>query len=262
MSDSCGHARRLLWPDAGLRAADEATVAARRHSGACRDCRAFFADMAAVRDAVRASLSDDAMPTELRERIYGRLAEARSARARSGWRKGVTAAAIAAVLVVGALLLLPSRSPVAPLVSILAAEHAKAVGGDRLISADRSEIERWLSARVPFAVHVPEFSGGSLSGARICLTEDGRGAVVEYAVGDRPLSYFVLPSSSEPPPMRVGLTRAAESGYRMVLWRDAGLVHALVGALSEDQLDRFARECIVQAMRLASCGTLRHFTSS
>jgi anti-sigma factor RsiW len=158
--------------------------------------------------------------------------------------------AVALVLLVGAVLFL-RPDPVGSLVSLIAAEHATAVGGDRVSSSDRGEVERWLAARVAFAVHVPAFTGARLTGARICLTEVGRGAVVEYVVGDRSLSYFVLPSPSDAPLTGAGLTRATESGYRLVVWRDTGLVHALVGALSHEQLDRLAKECIEQALQLA-----------
>ncbi|MBA3585482.1 MAG: hypothetical protein H0W36_13340 [Gemmatimonadetes bacterium] len=260
MRDSCGHARRLLWPDAGPRPADEETIAARRHADGCANCGAFFAEMEAVREAVRGVLGAEAAPIEIREAVYGRLAEPQREHRGRRWSAGIAAAAILVVLVAGAVFLRP-RSPVTPLVSVVAAEHAKAVGGDRLSSSDRGEVERWLAARVAFAVHVPEFSDARLTGARICLTENGRGAVVEYAVGDRSLSYFVLPSSPDALPIGAGLTRAAESGYRMVLWRDTGLVHALVGALSHEQLDRLARECIEQVLRLAR-SPLALFTTS
>jgi anti-sigma factor RsiW len=262
MSNSCGHARRFLWPDAGPRPADEDTLAARRHADTCSECRTFFAQMQAAKTAVRASVASDVTPIELREEIYARLAEARQVRRSRRWSGPLLAAAVAVVLLLGAMLLFRPDSPTGSLVSVIAAEHAKAVGGDRVSSSDRSEIERWLAARVAFAVHVPVFTGARLTGARICLTEEGRGAVVEYAVGDRSLSYFVLPSPSDAPPTRAGLTHAAESGYRIVVWRDTGLVHALVGALSHEQLDRLAKECIEQALRLAQIITSGSLTTS
>jgi anti-sigma factor RsiW len=250
MSDSCGRARRFLWPDAGPRPADEETIAARRHADACSECRTFFAQMEAMRTAARGTASIDVTPIELREEIYARLAEARHVRRSRRWSGPLLAVAVALVLLVGAVLFL-RPDPVGSLVSLIAAEHATAVGGDRVSSTDRGEVERWLAARVAFAVHVPVFTGARLTGARICLTEAGRGAVVEYVVGDRSLSYFVLPSPSDAPLTGAGLTRATESGYRLVVWRDTGLVHALVGALSHEQLDRLAKECIEQALQLA-----------
>ena len=262
MSDSCGHARRRLWPNSGLRAADEETIAAQRHRERCRECQAFFGEMEIVRAATRAAVVDEAMPVALRDQIYARVAEARVGRSRHRWSAALAIASIVAVMIVGGVTLLSQRSPVTPLIPVLAAEHAKAVGGDRLSSSDRREVEDWLSARVAFAVHVPEFSGARLSGARICLTEGGRGAVIEYAVGERTLSYFVLPAAPGAPPAGTGLMAAAESGYRMVLWRDTGLVHALVGALSDEELNRLARECIEQALLLARGGTLGLFTPS
>lgn len=262
MSDSCGRARRFLWPDAGPRPADEKTLAARRHADTCSECRAFFAQMQAARTAVRATASSDVTPIELREEIYARLAEARQVRRSRRWSGSLLGVAVAVVLLLGAVLLLRPDSPRGSLMSVIAAEHAKAVGGDRLSSSDRGEIESWLAARVAFAVHVPVFTGARLTGARICLTEKGRGAVVEYIVGDRALSYFVLPPPPDAPPTTDGLTRAAESGYRIVVWHDMGLVHALVGALSHEQLDRLAKECIEQALRLAQTIAAGTFTTT
>ncbi|CAN5788909.1 hypothetical protein BH20GEM1_BH20GEM1_05300 [soil metagenome] len=262
MSESCGLARRMLWPDKGPRAFDGEALAARRHVELCADCRAFFEEMGALRDAVRGSLEEEVAPIEIREAMYARLAESRLQRRGRRWRAGFAAAAVLAVVLVGAVVLLRPSSPGAPLVSMLAGEHAKALGGDRLSSSDPGEVERWLAARVSFAVDVPEFTGARLTGARICLTESGRGAVVEYAIGDRTLSYFVLPATEYALPIGAGLTRAAESGYRMVLWRDTGLVHALVGAIGQEELDRLARECIEEAMRLVRGGALRLLTPS
>jgi anti-sigma factor RsiW len=262
MSDSCGRARRFLWPDAGPRPADEETIAARRHAEGCTECRTFFEQMEVAHVAVRAALAAEVTPIELREEIYARLAEARLARRSRRWSAPLVAAAVVCVLLLGAVVFLRPRSPMGSLVSVIAAEHAKVVGGDRVSSSDRGEIERWLAARVAFAVHVPEFTDARLTGARICLTEAGRGAVVEYAIGDRTLSYFILPSPPNALPIGAGLTHAAQSGYRMVVWRDTGLVHALVGALSHEHLDRLARECIEQALRLVREVTFGLFTTS
>lgn len=253
MTDACGHARRVVWPNAGPRSADEANVAAQRHVESCQDCQAFFDEMAALRGTLRASIKDEATPLWLREEIYSRLAEARLARPSRSYRRWsvtLVAALIAAVLIVGAGVLLQRRPPGASVASVVAMEHARGVGGDRLSSTDRDEVERWLAARVEFAVHVPTFSDARLTGARISATEGGRGAIIEYAVGERTLSYFVLPSSDDQR-LGTGITRAAESGYRMVLWQDSGLVHVLVGAFSHEHLGRFAKECIEQATRLA-----------
>jgi anti-sigma factor RsiW len=241
---------------------DEETLAARLHAENCSECQTFFAQMQAARSAVRTAAVNEAMPIEVREEIYARLAEARHVPRSQRWGGPLLGVAVAVILLLGAVLLLRPDRRMGSLVSVIATEHAKAVGGDRLSSSDRGEIERWLAARVAFAVHVPVFTGARLTGARICPTEEGRGAVVEYRVGDRSLSYFVLPSPPDAPPTHSGLTHAAESGYRIVVWRDTGLVHALVGALSHEQLDRLAKECIEQALRLAQTITSGSWTTS
>jgi len=265
MSGECGRARRLLWPDVGPRVADEETAAARRHVQGCADCRAFFEEMTTMCGAIRASLGNEAAPIELREEMYSRLAEARLARPirpEGRWRAAAAAVVVISVLIAGALVLPHTRAPVPPIVSMVAAEHARAVSGDHLSSPDRDMVESWLTSRVTFGVHVPQFTGARLTGARLCHAESGRGAVIEYAIGDRTLSYFILPSSPGAFPSSAGLQTAAGNGYRMVLWRDTGLVHALVGALSHEELERLAHECIEQAMRLALAGAVGFFTRS
>jgi anti-sigma factor RsiW len=132
------------------------------------------------------------------------------------------------------------------LAAALAQSHAASVGGDRVESSDPAAVERWISVRLPFAVYVPAFREARLSGARIDVSERGRGAVIEYQIGNTLTSYFVLPEGSKSDKSPGRLLHAHAAGYRAVIWRDAGLLHAMVGAVPTQTLEVLARECMKQ----------------
>jgi anti-sigma factor RsiW len=133
----------------------------------------------------------------------------------------------------------------------LAEDHMRATRGDGLVSSDSTSVSRWLAARLPFAMEVPELPGLRIRGARLCLMDGRRGGVVEYSSEGRPVSYFVVPDGepAERPPIGE-LRSAVRAGYHVVTWREPGLVHALVGDLPEATLLGLARLCIQKAMAL------------
>lgn len=243
---ACGSARRALWPDSGPRRADARVAAARRHVEECAECRAFFSEMEQIRAVVKTAATEPIAPAALRERVLGRLAAPASA-AYFG-RRGLMIATVAAVL--GMIAVLTARSLVksetSELVAALAQSHAASVGGDRIAASDPATVERWLSARLTFAVYVPVFHKARLVGARIDVSESRRGAVIEYEVGDKMLSYFVLSNRTDVEATPDRPLHAHESGYRAVIWTDAGLMHAIVGAVPPATLEAFAHECVKQ----------------
>ena len=128
----------------------------------------------------------------------------------------------------------------------LADDHMRAIGGDGLASADTAAVAEWLRARLPFAVHVPVLPDLELRGARLCLMDGRRGAVVEYrtATGE-PVSYYVVPApQGRPVAGRNDVQRASRAGYYVVGWTEPGLLHALVANLPESRLVELARLCM------------------
>ncbi|MFN2421784.1 MAG: hypothetical protein ABR527_10490 [Gemmatimonadota bacterium] len=251
MNAPCGRARRLLWPDKGPHAASQETEAAWRHVEACADCRVFLEDMKSLCEAVGGALKDETAPIDIREAIYARLAAERERQRSRRWVRRFALAIVLAIVLGGAAIVLREPSPRAAIEPLLAAEHANRLGGDRLSSEEPREIEAWLAARLDFAVQVPTLTGARLTGARIGVTEAGRGAILEYAVGDRAMSYFVLPQTREDLPIAPALRSVTERGYRIVLWQDMGLMHAMVGAIAHEELARLAHECMEQMRNVA-----------
>lgn len=128
-----------------------------------------------------------------------------------------------------------------------------AVHDQSIRTSDVNTVRDWLVARLPFAVHIPQIPDALLEGARLCLLDGRRGAVLRYRLDGRVVSYYLMPAGRadgavlDPAAFR----HEAEVGYRVVAWREAGLIHALVGDLPRERLNALARFC---AHRTAALG--------
>lgn len=228
----------------------------------CEACRRFLSDMAVMADAIRDTASRPQAPSAVRERLFKAVARARtsstapSARPR-GWLWA--AAAVVAItfgVVVGGRAL-QSRGAEGAMATI-AEDHLRAVKGEGVVSSDSLTVVQWLAERVPTPVDVPLFPAARLKGGRLSIVDGGRGAVLEYDLNGRLLSYYILPASDaggSGGPQRArnlpALRHASRGGYRVVAWQDAGLVHALVADLPQARLTELAHYCIKQVMSIA-----------
>ena len=246
----CGKARRLLWPTGGPRELTPALEAAQQHLETCPACQTFEADMWRLVAQIGDHAPRETAPLEVRERLFGAVAAARvasgTARTRSRWHALAAAAVVLVLIGLGTTDWLDHRTGPPDALAALADDHMRAIGGDRLLSSDTAAVAEWLRARLPFAVHVPVMPDLQLRGARLCLMDGRRGAVVEYrtATGE-PLSYYVVPAP-EGRPVTVGadIRRASRGGYHVVGWTEPGLLHALVANLPESRLLELARLCM------------------
>jgi anti-sigma factor RsiW len=130
----------------------------------------------------------------------------------------------------------------------IAEDHLRTERSAGLISSDSVEVARWLRERLPFGVEVPLFPGARLTGARLLLVGGQSGAVVEYAIAGRSLSYYVLPGRADAAAQPRQVHVASRAGYRVASWEDAGLTHALVAGLPGPKLVELAHYCIEQMM--------------
>ncbi|MFN2432731.1 MAG: hypothetical protein ABR599_07940, partial [Gemmatimonadota bacterium] len=144
------------------------------------------------------------------------------------------------------------RDAPADRLAVIVEDHARALSEAQLASADWVEVARWISRHVHFAMHVPVLPGARLLGARLCVVDGRRGAVVEYAVDGVVVSYFVIPDGAPPAEevVPVGFHRTTLAGYEVVSWREPGLLHAMIGDLPEPHLARLAKICVEQARGL------------
>lgn len=256
MSSECGTARRVLLDRSAVRRLDERRLSAERHAEQCPRCRSFISESEATAALLKEWLSVPP-PDAVRERLFEAVAEART-RAPAARRIPYLAAAVTAAAIGGLLLgyNITSRQGSSSMMASIVADHAVAASDDRIQSGDAREIEAWLTARVAHAVMVPALAGGRVVGARICDTPQGRGAVVEYEIDGRRVSYFILVAPSEGRTDEM-VRVAGIKGYSIAHWRDRGLLHAFVGALPEARVKQLAQECIHQAQSRTAA---RYFT--
>lgn len=253
MNTACGRARRELWPDNSPKSVTPELIEARAHVAGCVSCTEFFSEMRRLSDDLRRSAPRTVAPLEVRNRLFKAISQARTRRLpRFRPTSGLIAiAAIAAiVLLIAGIREFSGNAPsaVSSLVPALAEEHARALGEAGIRSSDPSEISHWLKGRLSFAMHVPVFAEASLKGARVVEIGKRRGVLVEYAMGDDAVSYFVVSGSQTVrTPSRPSLNQTVWDGYRVVSWTERGLFHAFVGNVSESALTLLARKCIEQA---------------
>jgi hypothetical protein len=253
---SCGRARRVLWPDAGPRAVTPETELAEQHMAECTECRLFLEELGRLGQLTHDLAPRVQAPRDVRDRLFKAVARARTGSPALGQRWTTHWVGLAAVLalLVGGALIWGSRMAAPPdRFTGLAEDHMRATRGDGLISGDSAAVSRWLAARLPFAMEIPQLPGLRIRGARLCLMDGRRGGVVEYWSEGRPVSYFVVPDEGPAEPYPSGDLRSAiRAGYHVVTWREPGLVHALVGDLPEATLVGLARLCMQKAMALLS----------
>ncbi|MFN2566949.1 MAG: hypothetical protein ABR499_18280 [Gemmatimonadaceae bacterium] len=231
-------------------------IEAQQHLEACSACQQFVRDMLALGDAIHDGAAREHAPPDVRGRLFSAIARARTGSQppsrghhRAQW---LAAAVVLLVGLAGALTVdqLLRDAPADPITAI-AGDHAKTLGETHIASSDPAEVTRWLAGHVHFAVHVPVLPGAELRGARVCVLDGRRGAVVEYEVDDAAVSYFVVPDRAEladagGPPR---FDRTKRAGYHIVSWREPGLLHAMVGNLPESRLVTLAKTCVEQARR-------------
>lgn len=252
MTTRCGRARRELWPDSGPRSATAGVVDARRHVAECAQCTAFFAEMRAMAEHLHATAPRPIAPLEVRDRLFERIAGARTntairSRSRSPWIAGWALAALL-LLVIGVRAFEGRVArPREPLLAALAREHAHTLGEFGISSSDPAEVARWLKGRLPFAVQVPVFSDAPLRGARLIDMNGTRAVVIQYDIGEEALSYFVVGRDDVHKPGDSGLHESALDGYHVESWVEPGLLHALIANAPQSVLRQLADECMKQA---------------
>ena len=253
MTITCGRARRLLWPDTGPREATAEIVAAREHVSRCPACQRFLDDMRRLSERIREAMPRPEAPVQTRDRLFKAIARARTdGSVRDGVRRHrLRAVGLAVALLVGGWLglsLVPERmAPSLDPLGAIAEDHLRAQRNTGLASSDSLEVARWLADRLPFAVEIPIFPEAQLKGARLLLVNRQSGAVVDYEIAGRSLSYYVLPAiAGEAGTADRQIRVASRAGYRVAAWEDAGLTHALVAGLPGPKLVELAHYCIEQ----------------
>lgn len=248
----CGRARRLLWPGSGPQAVSDAVKEAEAHLRTCDACRRFLTDQTEWAAEIERLAPRPVASAAVRESVFERLARERVNRPVGRRRVAVRIAGMAllaaSILGIGFWVMPsgPANRAWRQQVAAVAEDHVRSTHEKSIASADAAAVQQWLSGRVPFAVHIPLMPDAAFEGARLCFLDGRRGAVLRYRVDGREVSYYIMPAgpSTPPQPDPERFLRGAESGYQVVVWHDAGLIHALVGNLPEVRLLQLARYCV------------------
>ena len=254
---SCGRARRLLWPDAGVREASAEVVSARQHVEECVHCRDFLAEWNPLKASFKEIAERECAPLEVRQRLFAAIAEARTRpRQRTGLRMSMISGLVAAVMLVAVAVAVRrlDHSPVEQsFAAAVAQDHEQWLHRGGISSGAQNEVSHWIATRVPYAVDVPAFPGGRLRGGRIAQIEGRQAAVMLYELDGQPMSYFVLQldgtDSGERNERNERLIHSRLEGYQLVMWREPGLFHVLVGRVPTVTLDQLALMCIEKARK-------------
>lgn len=241
------------YVDRELDAADAEGV--KRHIAECPSCAARVQAEIELKQAVRSRARVGPAPAGLFGQILGKLHREEAQGWRPSRRRLVFAGAVG-LLAVAIGILLSAGSETSRLTVELIDDHIR-----YLVSAvpaeagtdDPSAAERWLEGQLNLAVPVPRFGadGPRLLGARRCYVLDRQVALLFYEHdGDR-LSLFVmddqgldLAGMSRVDILETECAMQSYKGYHIVGWKHSGLLFALVGRGSRDDLVQVARAAL------------------
>lgn len=226
--------------------ADEAGVAV--HMRDCASCQAYAAQMLGWRRLGERLREHVIAPTAVRQRVFRDLALARThwlreqVDARKRWWLPALVFMAALVVVAGVRMLTIPPSG-ADATSAVLDDHWRDAHHQHIDSSDPAAVEQWLASRLTIPVRASVVPGAALQGARLCFLRGRLGAVVRYRVDDAMVSYYVMPADTriaETERDNVAIRAENEQGYNLVVWREHGLVHALVGGLPRARLQMLA----------------------
>ncbi|MDQ3568883.1 MAG: hypothetical protein M3397_12485 [Actinomycetota bacterium] len=214
-------------------------------------------------ERIRVGATRPEAPVEVRDRLFKVLARARTAsppprRMSLALRLafGLAAALVLAGTWLGTDLLHTRARPSRDAFSVLAEEHMRTVQRFGVMSSDSLEVARWLADRLPFGVEVPIFPDAQLKGARLFMVNQRSGAVVEYAMRGHTLSYYVFSVQQAETQTDGDVRVVSRDGYRVAVWEEPGVGHALVADISSAQILALARYCMHQMLARAGAPAL------
>jgi len=254
----CSTARKVLYSSQVLHGDKPAPVEteskdARLHLEQCAACQQFFAAEKSLTALLRKHAPREAAPSNLREQVLSRIAEEQQkAKRPTRWsflRRRSAIFALALFLLVGLIfagLWLRSRhsQESEQLALILVEDHARYQSAATEVTSSEPEvINAWFRDRVRFSVQPPRLSDSSLVGGRLCNLRGHPAALVFYRKPQTMISLFVLDGRDIELPKEhlIALEErpcfvTAERGYNVVMWKQRGLLYALVSDLRSAEL--------------------------
>ncbi len=235
------------------------------HLRSCPGCRRRIGEARRLDLRLRDDAAEQHAPARLWARVIGRIEVEEVSPRRSTRRRFVVGAAAAAVILLLALTLagpLDWRGDEATPVVVAESTndfitYRLSERGPDVRGPDYRAVAGWLASRVEFSLprDLAAPAGYRLAGARLCsflkqrlvsyMFEKGGVAAYLYvmAEGDRAVLGTAWDATAE------GFVSYRAQGLTILVWRESGLIFALVSDLSEDDLAAFRRDMSAGAKR-------------
>jgi anti-sigma factor RsiW len=217
-------------------------LALEAHLTECRECRRAYDGVRSAVDAVRGAGAIYEAPEgsyEAAQRMVG------SWERRRKWRRVAPVAAAVVVVLAAALGWMASSG--ADYETFAARAHRSYARGTfplDVTSREPAVVSEWLGPRVPFHLTLPNYPEGgpkrySLKGARIMQYRGEDVAYLAYEMDQKPIS-LLISSSPRIVPAGGEVYRSgglsfyftSEEGFRIISWKDKGLIYAQVSDLN------------------------------
>ncbi len=255
----CGVARKLLYGSQVLRGDKVAPVEteikdARLHLEQCAACRQFFAAEKKLSEVLRKHAPREGASSTLREQVLSQIArEQEQARGPTWLRRfagGRTAISVLLILLLAGFLFaglwLRSRraQESEQFASVLVEDHTRYQSAATEVTSSEPEvINAWFRDRVRFSVQPPHLADSSLVGGRLCNLQGHPAALISYRKPQGVISLFVLDGRDIELPKEHLITLderpcflATQRGYNVVMWKERGLLYALVSDIRSAEL--------------------------
>jgi anti-sigma factor RsiW len=254
----CEQARTLLRDEQLGRLPAEQSAAVQEHLRSCAECARVDAEERVLSQLLDAHLPPVPAPQLLRERLSAQFGLPSEPRRRT--RTPVIAASLSAVaLMAAAAFFVWPRGPIDPhdpLLREAVNDHLRVLYAQQPIEIESGgihQVKPWFTGRLDFAPDLA-FSGDDefpLVGGAVGYVIDRKAATLVFKRRLHTISLFVFRSEGlawpEKAARAIGSVHAnvgEVDGFHVVLWREAGLGHALVSDASADELLHLARKLI------------------
>jgi anti-sigma factor RsiW len=253
----CEQARTLLRDEQLGRLPDAQSAAVQEHLRSCPECARVDAEERVLSELLAAHLPPVAAPELLRERLSTQFGMASKPIRRA--RTPLIAGSLGAAAVLAAAWLLWPRAALDvrdPLLREAVNDHLRVLYAQQPIEIESGgihQVKPWFTGRLDFAPDLA-FSGDDefpLVGGAIGYVIDRKAATLVFKRRLHTISLFVFRSEGLVWPKKaaraIGSVPAQVGevdGFHVVLWREAGLGHALVSDASTDELLRLGRKII------------------
>jgi anti-sigma factor RsiW len=220
--------------------------ALREHLRGCAVCAADSLDRLQTKRAIQVAGQRFVPDAAFRARIQKSLAASRPARRTFSWFPALATAAVAALLVIGALLVTQNRDRAREqnLIGELTDLHVATLASSNpvdVVSTDRHTVKPWFAGKIPFTFNLPELQGTPfvLVGGRVSYLNQSPGAELIFRVRQHQISVFIFQERA------VGQTKTKETGqtalsFNVRSWSRNGLCYFVIGDASAEDLDKLS----------------------